>query len=680
MAGNRGGAVTASSVGAVARYRPDIDGLRAVAVLGVLLYHLDVKLVPGGFAGVDVFFVISGFLITQLIRDELKSTGGLDFTRFYLRRVRRLFPALLLTVIAVLICATAVFLPEHLERLGGASLHALLSLSNLFFWSESGYFDADSRFKPLLHTWSLGVEAQFYLVWPVMLVALYRILGERAIIAFLMLAAAASLALNIIFLDGQSALLTGWVPGQAEWLSDGKATIFYLLPFRIFEFAIGAGLVWMVDARQATRAWVSDILFIGGLGLILFTFATVTNTAPWPHFGALMPCLGTAMVILAGRSRLTGPLLANRPMVALGLVSYALYLVHWPIIVFVNYVTFEPLTPQLQALIALASIGLAALVYRAVEQPYRKPPPSRALSPAGFCLACAAATLVVVVPSASMWANQGWPWRHEALVDAQAVEDYKTARFTETVNACMLVDAVAGTQLRRADGQLRCRMDAAVQIVVMGDSHAVDSLNTLTELYRDRPDRNIIYALKDGGEDACLFRAGADGLAVHDLNRAGCATRADALNSDVWQNVDLIVLDVFDDQSRHYGLAAAILARYPEVKLVVMGPYIGTRPYNCSDLANRFRTFDACKDDRFVSVFGVDRGLETLLPSGSYSFVDRRSFFCDETLDIESCATTIGRAPIFVDGDHLTLEASRYIARRLRSDGSGQLGAAGLPP
>jgi peptidoglycan/LPS O-acetylase OafA/YrhL len=150
-------------------YRPDIDGLRAVAVLGVLLFHLDFVWIPGGYVGVDIFFVISGYLITKIIIEQ-KAKGEFSFLQFYQRRVRRLLPAFLVTLLATLVGAVLLFSPDHMERVGGAGLAALFSVSNFYFWQEAGYFDAASHLKPLLHSWSLSVEEQFYFLWPALLI------------------------------------------------------------------------------------------------------------------------------------------------------------------------------------------------------------------------------------------------------------------------------------------------------------------------------------------------------------------------------------------------------------------------------------------------------------------------------------------------------------------------------
>lgn len=183
-------------------YRSDIDGLRSIAVLSVILYHVQLSAFEGGFVGVDVFFVISGYLITRLIVKEVSSTGGFRFGNFYLRRIRRLFPAMFLTILLSLLFAVSLFSTEHLLRFGGAAISAVFSFSNVFFWTESGYFDSAADVKPLLHTWSLSVEEQFYLIWPAILVALLYYVKRLTFIALCALAAV-SFALNYTFFDGE---------------------------------------------------------------------------------------------------------------------------------------------------------------------------------------------------------------------------------------------------------------------------------------------------------------------------------------------------------------------------------------------------------------------------------------------------------------------------------------------
>ena len=229
------------------KYRSDIDGLRAIAVLAVLFFHLEIPYFGGGFVGVDIFFVISGFLITRLIKGEIDNTGSFDFKRFYVRRIRRLFPALFVTLLSTAIVSAFVFSPSHLERFGGALSSALLSVSNFYFWLESDYFDLSAILKPLLHTWSLSIEEQFYLIWPVSLFFLIKLKKKWVAPFVLLFATLVSLYLNFVFADGNVQLINQYVPFLEDKINHGRSTIFFLMPFRIFEFAIGGLLVWMIQ-------------------------------------------------------------------------------------------------------------------------------------------------------------------------------------------------------------------------------------------------------------------------------------------------------------------------------------------------------------------------------------------------------------------------------------------------
>ncbi|MCF6274706.1 MAG: acyltransferase, partial [Robiginitomaculum sp.] len=202
------------------KYRPDIDGLRAVAVLAVVFYHFKIPPFSGGFVGVDIFFVISGYLITKLVMGQTKD-GTFSFKIFYLRRIRRLFPALFVTLVGTLAAAAILFSPEQMARLGKVSFFALISLSNIVFWREAGYFDTDAATKPLLHTWSLGVEEQFYLVWPALIFLCVLYLKRAHILAVL------------------TALIVVGLLAAAYVLKKDVDAAFYLTPFRMSEFGIG---------------------------------------------------------------------------------------------------------------------------------------------------------------------------------------------------------------------------------------------------------------------------------------------------------------------------------------------------------------------------------------------------------------------------------------------------------
>ena len=320
-----------------ANYYPHIDGLRAVAVLAIILFHLDVKYFIGGYVGVDIFFVISGFLITSLLKREMDINKTINFKQFYTRRIKRIIPALLATIIFSFIFSALIFSPTYLQTIAGSAWSALLSVSNMYFWLEADYFDTSAKLKPFLHTWSLGVEEQYYLLWPLFLFAIYMSGAKRLMLPLIAIVIGVSLYLNFKLIDGKSWIISTYLPNLAELIVDGKNTLFFLLPFRVYEFAIGAGLAWLYYKRIPLR-FIDDVLVVIGFGLILYSLFAFDDTIAFPYWYALVPCTGAALIIYAGsRARFTAFLVSNKAMVGIGLISYSLYLVHWPLITFWYY-------------------------------------------------------------------------------------------------------------------------------------------------------------------------------------------------------------------------------------------------------------------------------------------------------------------------------------------------------
>jgi peptidoglycan/LPS O-acetylase OafA/YrhL len=343
-----------------AGYRADIDGLRAVAVMAVVIHHIAPGLLHGGYVGVDVFFVISGYLITQIIHAEQRE-GRFSFMEFYARRARRILPALFGVLLATLALGWWLQLPSDYRGTLRAALAALLSVSNLLFWSTNrGYFEAtDERLNPLLHTWSLGVEEQFYLFFPLLLLAWLRMPRCLRAPAFI-LAGFASLLI--------AQALVRRFPGE----------VFYLLPFRAWEFLVGSALaLGMVPNVQ--RAWARSLLYALGLGAIGWSCVAYSDSTAFPGASALLPVLGAAAVIHAGRGSISGlgRVLAWRPVVFTGLVSYSLYLWHWPVLVFADYVGLVQPGWSGGLVVFAVSFGMAVLSYRFIEQPFRRRQPGQ---------------------------------------------------------------------------------------------------------------------------------------------------------------------------------------------------------------------------------------------------------------------------------------------------------------
>lgn len=391
-------------------YRPDIDGLRAIAVLSVLLFHLDVELFSGGFIGVDVFFVISGFLITRLIVNEINQTNSFSFSKFYTRRIRRLFPAFLTVLILTLIASAILFAPPDLSNLGASALHSIFSVSNIYFWQEAGYFDEAIKLNPLLHTWSLSVEEQFYLVWPALVLFVASRWGMPAVIKVTIAIILSSLLINFVF--DQRFILYFWPNTASQNLEDVRAAMFYLGPFRNFELGLGALLVFFVDKRFKNET-LNEVMFAVGLLLVLVPMFIFTEDIVFPSYNALIPCLGTAMIIYAGNPTILGRIVNNKLAIGIGLISYSLYLVHWPIITFYKYFNLNKLNATEQTGLAFASILLALVIYKLIEQPLRRPAEnvSLAMPNAKFLSSVGVISIIAVLVSSNMWGNYGWLWR-----------------------------------------------------------------------------------------------------------------------------------------------------------------------------------------------------------------------------------------------------------------------------
>jgi peptidoglycan/LPS O-acetylase OafA/YrhL len=333
-----------------AGYRPDIDGLRAIAVLPVVFYHVGVRGFSGGFVGVDVFFVISGYLITGILTRDV-AAGRYSIAEFYRRRVLRIFPALFAMFALVTVAACLTMLPTEIYRYARSLGTAALFSSNVQFYVESDYFDLQSAAKPLLHTWSLAVEEQWYILWPLLIAGL----GKRG-----RMLAAVALGVAIVSL------------GIGVWqTSVDMAGAFYLLPARAWELGLGALLA--INGHRSAKRWLLQAAGVLGLALIFATVKVYTHETDFPGLAALAPCVGAALLIYSGAgSTWVSRALSVAPAQFVGKISYSLYLWHWPVIVFTNIGLLLPQTPQVIVAQIALSLILATLSWRFVEQPFRE--------------------------------------------------------------------------------------------------------------------------------------------------------------------------------------------------------------------------------------------------------------------------------------------------------------------
>jgi peptidoglycan/LPS O-acetylase OafA/YrhL len=394
-----------------AHYRLDIDGLRAAAVCMVVANHAFPSALPGGYAGVDVFFVISGFVITSLIAAEAAS-GVLCVRQFYFRRVRRIFPALLTVLLSCMAVGWFFLSPNDIAQLGRQTAAGALFVPNLLFLSETGYFDPAAETKPLLHLWSLGVEEQFYLIWPLTFILMRRLTRRTAVLTAAL--TAASLAL-FIFVGARS-----------------ENAAFYLPFTRFWEIFAGCALALGRKNLRISRLGL-DALSLAGLCLLCFAAAASQRGALLAGAWPLLPVLGAGALILAGPGTIAGRLLSLRPIVFVGSISYPLYLWHWPLLAFSHLMSFgAPSTGQRAACVA-ASFALAFLTFKFVEAPIRFAPARTRAAASALSGRLLGLMALAGLAGAALFATDGARFRFpEEVRTVLAYQDYefmKDARF-----------------------------------------------------------------------------------------------------------------------------------------------------------------------------------------------------------------------------------------------------------
>lgn len=347
------------------RHRADIDGLRAIAILAVLVFHAWPEALPGGFVGVDVFFVISGFLISSIIFKGL-AHNTFSFIDFYARRIKRIFPALALMLVAVLAVGWYALLTDEFAQLGKHVAAGAGFVSNVVLWREAGYFDRDAALKPLLHLWSLGIEEQFYLGWPLLAFLAWK--WRINLLAVIVVVGLTSFLLNVAF------------------VATNESATFYLPITRIWELAVGSllayGQTFKPQQLEAVQRAAKNPLAVAGAALLAAAIGLLDSYRLFPGWWGLLPTLGMFLLIAAGpEAWINRKILAARPMVFIGLISYPLYLWHWPLFSFQRIVGPEPGTAVKGLTLAVAFL-LAWLTYRFVETPVRSGRAGRRIAPA----------------------------------------------------------------------------------------------------------------------------------------------------------------------------------------------------------------------------------------------------------------------------------------------------------
>lgn len=612
------------------RYRPDIDGLRAVAVGAVVANHLHWRVAPGGYVGVDIFFVISGYLITSIVSGQV-ARGEFSFAEFYKRRALRLMPALLSVLAATSLAAYVILLPTELVAYAKTLLGTVLFASNAVLYNEISYFNAASGTWPLLHTWSLGVEEQFYLFWPVLLIAIVK--GGRAwTIASIAFLFAASLA------------------GAVAALPTAPAFVFYMIPTRTWEFVVGAALALGLHPRSGPR-WLRDCVALAGLAAIAFSIKRYASSTPFPGLAALPATLGTAAIIWAGTSGSTwvSRCLSWKPVVFVGRISYSLYLVHWPIIVFAGIVFDTKNSAVADAVLLAACFAAAWVNWWLVEQPARR---EGDRMPRGLVLRWAALGCVAPAALAGLViADGGLPRRLSP--EARKVASYQGYDGDAVYRGatCFVVD-----WSQKLDRDLCLKREAGRKtVLIFGDSHAAQLWPGLSQV--------------------------ADGVDLLQATGAGCLPVLGTMRSPShcgvlmrWMfeqylpqnHVDVLVVTARWNATSVEEIDETLrtLSRYADA-IVFVGPtpeYTTSLPRllvrGIEQGADGAAAADAALDR---SGFALDRALGERLPRKGLVYMSVLKAICRTRCP----AYARPEVPLQFDYGHLTREGSLLVARQL---------------
>jgi peptidoglycan/LPS O-acetylase OafA/YrhL len=603
------------------QYRPDVDGLRAIAVLLVMNYHAFPEAIPGGFIGVDIFFVISGFLITGIIAREL------DFKRFslvgfYVRRIRRIFPALIVVLCAALVLGSLWMLPAAYAQLGSDVFASAAFFANIALLLQSGYFDIESAKKPLLHLWSLGIEEQFYLFWPLLLMLAVRL--RLSIVAVASMLGIGSFLLNLALIG-----------------SDPIAT-FYLPFTRAFELLAGAVLARGWNRISQTGA-AGNLRTLIGVGLIAVAAAVLDPHRAFPGWWAILPVAGAALLLSAPGAWFCRVVLASRPLVGIGLVSYPLYLWHWPLLVFFTIIKFNPLTLLERELILLASGLLAWATYQYVEKPFRFGAPS----PRRIFALCAGMVLVAVAGSAIVW-GRGFDFRLPA--EMRAMANVPTQNSKWRIHRCLLD---LSREMSFADDCVdRTRRPL---VLVWGDSTAGALMPGLLKAQQTRN-----FGIGQLTSSSCIPALNADIPSTPNCR---------AINDKVLSLVrdirpDIVLLHgTWEKHLDHVAETVVALKTLTTARVVVLGGVPAWRRGLPSEVLHYFmlhRRLIPVRSNVAAQSYAYDAVMRAkLVPLGA-EFISASDALCDE----DGCVTRIGDSAGDIstsDQVHLTEKGSEYL-------------------
>jgi peptidoglycan/LPS O-acetylase OafA/YrhL len=634
------------------KYRPDIDGLRAIAVLSVIFYHIDSRLMPGGFVGVDIFFVISGYLITQQILKELES-GSFSIGEFYRRRIKRIAPAMLVVLAATLFISQFLFRPEDAENAARSAFWSIMSVANVHFWlfEDASYFATSSDELPLLHFWSLGVEEQFYLFWPIILILCATKVRSRG-----------------FALTAVGVVIGSFAFAQFYFYID-PSFVYYMLPARAGELLAGAIVAWYVSRQN--KASIGELanqaLATIGLFAIIGSLYLLSDEAVFPGFLAVPATFGAAALIYSGWAGPTwvSGMLAVRPMVWVGLVSYSAYLWHWPILAFLRYGQVE-ITSTVAIVFLPSTLTLAWLSYRYIETPFRKS--NRPVLGVFLRQYVAPAMLLGIVAVVSL-KTDGWFFHRfspEYVAELEGTRNSLTPAYE--------LDYVCQSQLATWDDlqNPNCIRGANTElkprVLLWGDSNAAHYIGMLSVFGEAAG-----FAFRNIQVGSCAPLNSDPSSFVSARRLSDCR----ASNDLIWpfvRNFDAVIIsadwtgyqkDYFDYFEETVG---ALVSSGVRVILIGKAPVISRYDRLCAEKALKFPSMqcDFSPEPLPENVIATNKRIREFADSNPLvDYFDANDYLCSDGLcPLKDQSDTV----MYYDSSHLTADASIRLGRKVLAE------------
>lgn len=630
-------------------YRPDIDGLRALAVISVILFHNGIPGFDGGYVGVDVFFVISGYLITQLLEESRDESAPRRLATFYVRRMRRILPALLATCLVTAIVAIALFSPDQLVNVGKFLAATPVMLSNVATWTRGDYFAPGVRQLPLSHLWSISVEEQFYLIYPLLLIAItrYRLPYRR---------------LTLVVFASLSLALCVWASHRAPEAN------YVFAPTRAWELLLG-GMLTIGGVPRIGNRIAAEGLAVAGLLGIAIAVHFYTSAIRYPGTAAMLPCMASAALLATGsgpRPALVNRMLSWPPLVFVGLISYSLYLWHQPLLVFANYYYIAPLRPAATAALLVATLLVATASWRFIERPVR----ARILmkSTRTLLVGVGVGSAGILLAGLVLWNSDGFPQRFPPQTRGLIVSMTATPELVRCVEEVSLEQVRAGRVCNYGSG------DPSPKVLLWGDSHALAMMPAVKELAKAHG-MHVYFVAKYN----CLPLFAPSNPTKIDTatDRYGCANFNTAVLEAVTRlEPELIILDgawaageapprvpnvaagIEQTVSRvgHHSRSICVVFAVPMLKYAVSDALFVARRRHIPDDFLRLSRADALAQHR-----DMEHDMRAAAQRSGLTLVDPKDALCPG----DSCLYKADDQSLYFDDSHLSVYGALYVARTL---------------